>query len=631
MTWFSHLPQFRRASPILLLLALAGGTGSPAPVQAQGLPDIKLSGVTSVDRAAAGSKFEAAVVMEIPTPFHVNAHKPSEDYLRPTTLTLQRAPGLTFGAVNYPAPQSKLFSFSKQPLLVYEGRLVMRAPVTVARTAKPGAVVVKGDVEYQTCNDKQCYIPRKLPVTIPVTIAPAGTPGKPAHGDIFTAATTTGAPSPPTAGAPPPLSRTSTGDARADQLLRMNPLLVLAVLFGLGLALNATPCVWPVIPITLSYFGGQTGGKRGQTFTLALFYVLGMALMYSSLGLVAALSGRSFGFAFQNPWVVGAISLFFAAMALSMFGLFELRPPAFIADRAQARRGPLGALSMGLVVGVVSAPCTGPVVTSLLIAIAAIAGQLSPGQAALRGFIGFFTLALGLGTPYLLLGWFTGAARSLPRSGAWMEIVKRVFGLIMLGAALYFANSLLPRGVFRVLFPAYFLAAGVYLLFAEPELAANQGMKRFKTAAGLATAVFGVWSLVGEGLRAEGGSPVRWASYSPSALEAAKSASRPVIIDFFADWCVPCKRLDEETFTDPRVAEQFKSFVPVKANMTRDDDPQVAALRRQFEIHGVPVVVFLGPNGQERRELRQNEWVPPGEFLELMKKAAASISSVASR
>src|SRR5262249_55498531 len=160
-----------------------------------------------------------------------------------------------------------------------------------------------------------------------------------------------------------PLARGSTGDARADQLLRTNPLVVLALLFVLGLALNATPCVWPVIPITLSFFGGQSGGKRGQTFTLALFYVLGMALMYSSLGLIPASSGRLFGFAFQTQWVVGPIGLFFAAMALSMFGLFELRPPAFIADRAQARRGPIGAMSMGLVVGVVSAPCTGPVVT----------------------------------------------------------------------------------------------------------------------------------------------------------------------------------------------------------------------------------------------------------------------------
>src|SRR5207253_6045489 len=113
-----------------------------------------------VDRAAAGSKFEAAVVMEIPAPFHVNAHKPSEDYLRPTTLTLQRTPGLTFGPVSYPPPQSKLFSFSKKPLLVHEGRLVMRLPVTVARTAKPGAAVIHGSVEYQACNEHQCYAPR---------------------------------------------------------------------------------------------------------------------------------------------------------------------------------------------------------------------------------------------------------------------------------------------------------------------------------------------------------------------------------------------------------------------------------------------------------------------------------------
>src|SRR5437870_13046377 len=126
---------------------------SAQAVHAQGLPQIKLEGVTSVDRAAAGSKFEAAVVMDIPAPFHVNAHKPSEDYLRPTTLTLQPAHGLKFGPVNYPPPQAKLFSFSKKPLLVHEGRLVMRVPVTVARIAKPGPMAIKGSVDYQTCND----------------------------------------------------------------------------------------------------------------------------------------------------------------------------------------------------------------------------------------------------------------------------------------------------------------------------------------------------------------------------------------------------------------------------------------------------------------------------------------------
>jgi thiol:disulfide interchange protein DsbD len=153
-------------------------------------------------------------------------------------------------------------------------------------------------------------------------------------------------------------------------------------------------------------------------------------------------------------------------------------------------------------------------------------------------------------------------------------------------------------------------------------------MKSFKSLAGLATAAFGIWSLVGVGLRAEGGSPVQWASYSAMTIEAAKSAGKPAIIDFFADWCAPCKELDEETFTDPRVVEQFKSFVAVKANLTRDD-AQVAALRRQYGVYGVPVIVFLGPDGQERRELRLNDWVPPNEFLELMKKAAGSGSAVA--
>jgi thiol:disulfide interchange protein DsbD len=613
------------------LLIAAMSLGNAPAVRAQGMlgPPIKLDGVTSVDRAAAGSKFEAAVVMEIPAPFHVNARKPSEDYLRPTLLTLKRTAGLTPGAVSYPPPESKRFPFSQKPLLVYEGRLVLRVPVTVARTAKPGATRLQGEIQYQACNDKQCFMPRTRPVTIPVIIAPAGSRGKATHSDIFTPAAGSAA-TPPAAGPLKPLVQSSTGNAQADRLLRMHPLAALALLFGAGLALNATPCVWPVIPITLSFFGGQAGGRRRQTFTLAVFYVLGMALMYSSLGLIAALSGRSFGFAFQNPWVVGAISLFFAAMALSMFGLFELRPPAFIANKAQARRGPLGAMSMGLIVGVVSAPCTGPVITGLFAAIATISSQLSTAQAAVRGFIGFFTLSLGLGTPYLLLGWFTGVTRALPRSGPWTEMVKRVFGLIMLGAALYFANSLMPDGVFRVLFPAYFLAAGVYLLFAEAELATTKGVKGFKMAAGLATALFGIWSLVNVGLRAGTPSLVQWASYSPAALEAAKAAGKPVVIDFTARWCAACKELDEYTYSDPQVAERFQRFTAIKADMTFKNNPQVVALEKQYQVTGLPLVIFTSPDGQERRELRLTGFVPPNDFLKLMDQAASS-ASVASR
>jgi thiol:disulfide interchange protein DsbD len=285
---------------------------------------------------------------------------------------------------------------------------------------------------------------------------------------------------------------------------------------------------------------------------------------------------------------------------------------------------------MGLIVGVVSAPCTGPVITALITLIAAMASQLSTAQAAVRGFIGFFTLSLGLGAPYLLLGWFSGATRALPRSGPWTEMVKRVFGLIMLGAALYFANSLMPRGVFRVLFPAYFLAAGVYLLFAEPELATTKGMKGFKVATGLATALFGIWSLVGVGLRAESPSLVQWASYSPSALEAARIARKPAVLDFTADWCAKCKDLDESTYSDAQVAERFKRFVAVKADYTRTDNPQVVALAKQYDVRGLPTVIFIGPDGQERRELRLTEFAPPKQFLELMDKAASG-ASVASR
>jgi thioredoxin:protein disulfide reductase len=162
-------------------------------------------------------------------------------------------------------------------------------------------------------------------------------------------------------------------------------------------------------------------------------------------------------------------------------------------------------------------------------------------------------------------------------------------------------------------------------------LATTLGPKAFKSVTGLAIGLLGIWSLVGVGLRAETGSPVQWASYTASAIEAAKAAGKPAIIDFGADWCTACKELDEDTFTDPRVVEQFKRFAAVRADMTHDQDPNVLALQRQYQVVGLPTVVFLGADGQERRELRLTGFVPPNDFLNRMEKAAGAGSAVAQR
>src|SRR5262249_26496947 len=236
------------------------------------------------------------------------------------------------------------------------------------------------------------------------------------------------------------------------------------------------------------YFGMQAQGNRQRTFALALSYALGMAVMYSCLGVAAALLGKGVGFASQSRggYVIEAVII--GGLSLSMFGLYGLRPPEFVTNRAQARTGVLGALIMGIVVGVVAAPCSGPVVLGLT-TFAAQSGN------PLVGFGLFLTLALGLGLPFVLLGWFTGLASALPRSGAWTEMTKRVFGVLMMGSAVYFLGQALNRGVAGALLAGYFLAAGVFLLAGEPELASYRGVRTFKNVFGSLLAVGGVYLL----------------------------------------------------------------------------------------------------------------------------------------
>ena len=242
-----------------------------------------------------------------------------------------------------------------------------------------------------------------------------------------------------------------------DMLDRHGMLLVLLSIFVGGLALNLTPCVYPVIPLTLGYFGNQAAGSRGRRFGLAGLYVLGMATMYSVLGVAAALSGKLFGSMLQNPWVLAAIAAALVAMALSMFGVWEIRMPTTLMNRAGARAGAAGAFGMGLFVGIVAAPCVGGFIVGLL---AFVAARQDP----YLGFLFFFTLSIGLGLPYLFLAAYSGKIARLPRAGEWMDGVKKVFGWVLLAMAAYFLRSVVPQPFGRWLLPAVLVIGAVAIL-----------------------------------------------------------------------------------------------------------------------------------------------------------------------
>ena len=576
-----------RVSGLVLALSLAATGISKADVPA---PEsiVAASLAADADRLVAGTTFRIAVVADVKPGWHVNSHRPNEDFLIPTAVSLPSVPGLRFAETSYPAHREVKFAFSEKPLAVYEGRMVFRIDGVVEAGAAPGPRTLVAAVEFQPCNDEQCLPPARVEAKLTLEVAPSGTRAAPANVALF-------------GGGAAPASPEARGNAGADLFAGKSLPIVLALVFLSGLALNLTPCVYPLIPITVGFFARQGSGKTSRTFGLALAYVLGMSVTYSALGVFAALSGSLFGAWLQKPAVLVGIALLVVALALSMFGLYEIQAPHALTDRTGSKAGALGALTMGLFVGFVAAPCIGPFVLSLLTYVAA-KGSVTTGLGL------FFTLAMGLGLPYLVLGTVSGSLSKLPRSGEWMEAVRRVFGFALLALAVWFLRPLLPSRPWEIGVAVPLLAGGLWILFLEKS---GRDLAWFRP----------VRVVVALGLLATGAAfalpqkaapRLSFSPYSEAALGAA--SGRPVMIDFAADWCLPCKELEQKTFTDPDVIAAGKGWTFLKADLTRTGSPEVEALKEKWRIQGVPTLIFLGPDGKEIGE-RVVGFEPPETFV----------------
>lgn len=595
----------RSASRLMALLTLLFLFGSlPAAAQMTTSAE-KLDIATALDvtQVEQGSEFRAVVELNIEYPWHVNSNTPTLEWLIPTTLDLARSEHFILSETRYPEAKTMTFGFADEPLDVYEGTTPIYLNLRTSGNTPVGEHILEAELTVQACDDAQCLAPSTTTVRIPVEVVEAGSGADEANEerfDAFADGLSGGA------GA----SGSNTGEIAA--LFDDHWAFAFIGIFLIGLALNLTPCVYPMISVTVSLFGGQQGGSSGKVFGRAVIYVLGIATMYSVLGVIAALSGGLFGSWLQSPYMLGFIGLLMFGLALSMFGLYEIQMPYWLTSKLGAggsSTGLIGLFISGLVVGIFAAPCVGPPIIALLAYVGTVGDPLF-------GFYVFFVLSLGLGLPYLILGTFSGLMQKLPKSGTWMVWVKKVFGIVLIGVGgFYLGLALFPQYVEWVIVLTL-LIGGIYLGFIEQSGKGKTGFMATKYATGvlaIALSVVFYMNLQKEGLS--------WEPYSEEKLESAVADNRPVMIDFYADWCIPCLELERMTFTDTEVMNAADDMMRLKVDLTNFDSPESEALRQEFNIAGVPTIVFINAEGEEVIDARVIGFLKPQAFLERMQMA----------
>ena len=432
----------------------------------------------------------------------------------------------------------------------------------------------------------------------------------------------------------------------ASKLGRQSLLVNIGMFFAFGLLLAFTPCVFPMIPILSSIIAGQgehMTAARG--FMLSFVYVLAMAVTYTAAGIIVGFTGANIQIWFQDPWVIGTFTVIFILLALSMFGLYELQMPSFIQSRLNSisndqQKGTLvGTAIMGFLSALIVGPCVTAPLIGALIYIAETGDPWIGGTA-------LFSLSMGMGLPLLAIG--TSAGKYLPKAGAWMEPIKYVFGVLLLAMAIWFLERVIPKSAVLVLSGLLLIGCAVYLgVFARSQQALSGWSKLSQVFAWIAL-VYGTVLIVG----ASAGSqqllkplavftnpsqqieeklafqPIKGLAGLEQVLNQAQAEGKPLMLEFYADWCITCKELEAFTFTDKRVHEALRGFLLVQADVT-DNDDQDQALLEQLGLFGPPAILFYEPSGTEQKSFRLVGFINAENFEKHIQRFTESTIMVA--
>jgi thioredoxin:protein disulfide reductase len=540
-------------------------------------------------------------------------------------FALEGADGVQLGAARFPPGFRKKDEYFGE-VETYRKSVSVLLPLT---RSTPVAQSVTLKVTSQGCADSGvCYVPMDSSATLQLAALSADSTGGGSGG------------APVLSEAPRAIEPTASfsifaSDLDIAKLFEGSLFLVLVSFLGFGLLLAFTPCVLPMVPILSGIIAGEGRSlNKGRAFLLSLAYVLGMAVTYAVAGVAAAYSGTLIAAALQNAWVLGLFALIFVWLALSMFGFYDLQLPGFLHHRLHSahRRLQGGKVASVAAMGVFSAIIVSPCVA------APLAGALlyiSQTKNVALGGAALFAMALGMGIPLIAVGVSEGAL--LPKSGAWMESVKKFFGVLLLGVAVWIVSPIIPVTVQMLAWAALLVGGAMFLRAIDPLPATATGWARLWKGVGMLALVAGIAMLVGvlsgarDPLRPLAGlgggnagvaSPLNWVRVDsvPQLEERLRGAGRPVMLDFYADWCVSCKEMERFTFSDPNVRAVMDNMLLLRADVTEKNEQHKLLLKR-FSLFGPPGIIFFDAQGREIKGLRVVGYQDSDHFLKTLAQA----------